>query len=332
MSTKKITDYKTEYDLSEYDSGFKGSDNLNTSYANKTAAEDAVKNYGDFNYSKYQQRDDAMNAALNRGAFTYDLNGDALYQQYKDNYMTQGKQAMMDTMGQAAAMTGGYGNSYAATVGNQTYQGYLQNLNNVVPQLYQLALDRYNSEGDRLLNNYNLLNADMESEYAKWNDGLNTLISNRDYAGTDYNNLYNREYGTWNDTRTYKYNANQDSIANQLAIDNYNLNERGVAASEANAAAAAEANRLKALEKQYAVNDLADVPDKILNEIKSKVKIGLKDGETTAEKNKNLSIYLDQLEAAGTISPAVADALYMSYELDDNPAFDISRGFWGLLK
>ena len=66
---------------------------------------------------------DAMQKVLNRDKFQYDLNGDALYQQYKDRYIQQGKQAMMDTMGQAAALTGGYGNSYAQKAGQQAQQG-----------------------------------------------------------------------------------------------------------------------------------------------------------------------------------------------------------------
>ena len=52
---------------------------------------------------------EAMNKINNREKFSYDLNGDALYQQYKDQYMNLGKMAMADTMGQAAALTGGYG-------------------------------------------------------------------------------------------------------------------------------------------------------------------------------------------------------------------------------
>ncbi|MBO7319778.1 MAG: hypothetical protein J6V06_07160, partial [Clostridia bacterium] len=70
-----------------------------------------------------------MNQILNKEKFTYDVNADALYNQYKDQYMAAGKTAMQDTMGQAAAMTGGYGNSYAQAVGQQQYQGYLQQLN-----------------------------------------------------------------------------------------------------------------------------------------------------------------------------------------------------------
>jgi hypothetical protein len=43
----------------------------------------------------------------------------------------------------------------------------LQNLNNVVPELYQLALDSYSREGSNLLNQYNLL-ADREAQaYAR---------------------------------------------------------------------------------------------------------------------------------------------------------------------
>ena len=71
------------------------------------------------------------------------MNSDALYQQYRDLYTQQGQMAMMDTMGQAAAMTGGYGNSYAQTAGQQMYNQYLGKLNEVVPELYQQAYNRY---------------------------------------------------------------------------------------------------------------------------------------------------------------------------------------------
>lgn len=62
----------------------------------------------------------------------------------------------MDTMGQAAALTGGYGNSYAQSAGNQTYQQYLTALNDQVPSLYQQAFNVWQNEGDRLLQMYDL--------------------------------------------------------------------------------------------------------------------------------------------------------------------------------
>ena len=60
----------------------------------------------------YQSRWDAeldklYDQITNRKPFQYDLNQDALYQQYKEQYQRLGRQAMEDTMGQAAALTGG---------------------------------------------------------------------------------------------------------------------------------------------------------------------------------------------------------------------------------
>ena len=56
-----------------------------------------------------------------------------LYRQYESAYRRGGKQAMEDTMANAAALTGGYGNSYASTAGNQAYQSYLAELNQILP-------------------------------------------------------------------------------------------------------------------------------------------------------------------------------------------------------
>lgn len=178
---------------------FEASDALNKVYGKKTSAEDAVANYGDFAYSKQGSYDDIINQILNRKDFTYDLNGDALYQQYKDQYNTLGLMASQNTMGQAAALTGGYGSSYAQSVGQQAYQSYLQQLNDKVPELYQLAMDKYNMEGNEMYNKYSMLSSDRDSEYGQWSDGYNRLVADRDYYGTDYYKLYDKEYGEWSD-------------------------------------------------------------------------------------------------------------------------------------
>ena len=115
---------------------------------------------------------ETANKILNREKFSYDLNGDALYKQYKDRYTQQGRQAMMDTMGQAAALTGGYGNSYAQSVGQQTYQGYMQGLNDKIPSLYQIALDKYTTEGNQMRDNMNLMQQQDEIGYGRYRDQL----------------------------------------------------------------------------------------------------------------------------------------------------------------
>lgn len=177
--------------------------------------------------SKYGSlAEEAANAWANRDKFSYDLNGDALYQQYKDKYIQQGRLAMQDTIGQASAMTGGYGNSYAATAGNQAYQAHLQNLNDIVPQLYQMAYDQYNQEGQDMFNKYNLYN-DMENqEYSRYRDTVSDWTSERDYLANTYNNerTYDRSiydadknfaYGTWSDDRNYNYQVGRDAVADE---------------------------------------------------------------------------------------------------------------------
>ena len=53
--------------------------------------------------------------------FSYDADKDKLFSQYKNSYEKSGRTAMRDTMGNAASLTGGYGNSYAVTAGQQAY-------------------------------------------------------------------------------------------------------------------------------------------------------------------------------------------------------------------
>ena len=128
------------YDTSTWDDSEKGSAALWT----YEAAKDALDNYGSFTFSENEWLEGIKDNIKNYGEFSYDVNSDALYQQYADQYARMGKMASADVMGQAAAMTGGYGNSYTATVGNQAYQSYIQQLNDKVLELYQLALDRHN--------------------------------------------------------------------------------------------------------------------------------------------------------------------------------------------
>ena len=65
--------------------------------------------------------------------------------------MQQGKLAMRDSMGKAAALTGGYGSTYSQQVGQQTYDAYLKDLSAIIPELYGQAYDQYQDEGDKLL-------------------------------------------------------------------------------------------------------------------------------------------------------------------------------------
>ena len=168
---------------------------------------------GEYQSQWSAQINETIQQILNRDKFSYDLNGDALYQQYADQYTQQGKLAMMDTMGQAQAMTGGYGNSYAQSVGQQAYQAYLQQLNEVVPELYGMALDQYNQEGQNLLNQFAVLGEQEDKEYGRYMDNMNAWLAERDYLAGRYDTERDYDYGMYADNRDFSYDQYMDELS-----------------------------------------------------------------------------------------------------------------------
>lgn len=127
------------------------------------------------------QIQDIYNQIMNRKNFQYDVGADTLYQQYRDQYMRTGQQAMEDTMAKAAGLTGGYGNTYAQSVGQQTYNQYLDELNSMVPDLYAAQRSAYDQETQDMYDQYSLLRDAEEQDYQRWQDDYNRYLAERDY-------------------------------------------------------------------------------------------------------------------------------------------------------
>lgn len=222
------------YDTSTWDESTKGSA-AGEAYE---AAKNAINSYKPFEFSENEWLNSIKGSIKNYGEFSYDVNSDALYQQYADQYVRQGKLASADVMGQAAAMTGGYGNSYASSAGNQAFQSYLQQLNDRVPELYQLALDRYNMGKQDLYDQYGMLLSEYEREYGLYSDEYNKLLDALGIAKDDYysgadmfyteqgnkNNVLGKEFNDamaiWEaDTNNKWKQAEWDEGLNQYAND-----------------------------------------------------------------------------------------------------------------
>lgn len=116
---------------------------------------------------------DLYNQIVQRKPFQYSTEDDMLFKLYEQKYTQQGKQAMRDSMGQAAALTGGYGSSYGQAVGQQNYDAYLKQITDLIPELEAAAYRRYEAEGDKLTQQYGLL-SDMDSrDYSRWQGQYN---------------------------------------------------------------------------------------------------------------------------------------------------------------
>lgn len=161
---------------------------------------------GTFNYDNQKGYNQALSNLANQPKFSYDLSKDTLYNQMKDQYQVMGQQAMADTIGQASAMTGGYGNSYATTAGSQAYQGYMQQLNNNIADLYNLALNTHTAETNRLQNVFNAYSTDRGTKNNEWQGNWNV-----------YNNRFSNLANAYGDSRNgdiNSYNTQANAMGN----------------------------------------------------------------------------------------------------------------------
>ncbi|MBR3975288.1 MAG: hypothetical protein IKJ88_05445, partial [Clostridia bacterium] len=101
--------------------------------------------------------------------FKYDFNEDAVFQALKEQYIKDGKLAAENVAGQAAALSGGYGNSYGTIAAGQAYMGAIDNLYDVIPELQESAYAKYQNEKADALTNWQILQnrADTERAYAQ---------------------------------------------------------------------------------------------------------------------------------------------------------------------
>lgn len=152
---------------------------------------------------------------MNREKFSYDVDTDPLFQQALASAMNSGKQAMQDTIGQASALTGGYGSTYATTAGNQAYNSFIEDAYDNLPQYYQMALEAYQMEGDEMYRQYSMLSAEDDKEF-------NRNVTAYDATYQHRNRMYDEAYTQY-----------RDSISDAFATANLQISEHGQLVSDA---------------------------------------------------------------------------------------------------
>lgn len=215
-----------------------------------------IENYGDYKSAYQPQLDDAMARVTDRTPYVsryqsqiddyvnkiqsdYDPNSDASYLAYKNQYLRGGQKAMQDTMAKAVALSGGFDNSYANSVAQQTYNDYAAALADRIPELAKAAQDMYNTR----LNMFQNLDA---TDYGRWaDDRANNYNILSALQGAD-----NTAYGRWQDNRANLYDLlgayqNQENTNYSRFKDEYSMwnNAYGQQQALAEAAAAAAAAR-----------------------------------------------------------------------------------------
>lgn len=158
---------------------------------------------------------DMMSQIQNREKFSYDVDTDPLFQQALSSAMNSGKTAMQDTIGQASALTGGYGSTYATTAGNQAYNAFIEDAYDNLPQYYQMTMNAYQMEGDEMYRQLGMLNDADATEY-------NRNVTAYDATYQHRNQIYNEAYSMFRDNKS-----------DAFAMANLQLNEHGQQVSDA---------------------------------------------------------------------------------------------------
>lgn len=181
-----------------------------------------LKNYGDFEYSNQNQYQQMLDKVANRDPFSYDASTDPLYSQYRKEYIREGRRAAEDTLGAAAAMSGGRASSWANTAAAQAGNYYAAQLTDKIPELYQLAFQKYLSEFQMDQSGLAAMQADRSAEQSEWRGNYDVLAGKTGMAQSLENTDYSRyldALAQYNTDRNFNYGQLLDEIANQQGLD-----------------------------------------------------------------------------------------------------------------
>lgn len=117
------------------------------------------------------------------------------YAALRDQYAANGEMGMNDLLGQVSSRTGGLASSYAASVANQEYNGWMS-------KLEQAAREMYQQDRSDKLNSLGMLSDAYDREYGEYVDKLNQ----------------------WNTDRNFAYQQAQDALANQWKQKEWDYN------------------------------------------------------------------------------------------------------------
>ena len=146
---------------------------------------------GTYNSQYQPQIDAAMDRITN---WNYDPLQDASYQALAKVYGQRGNIAAKNSLGDAAALNGGYGTSFAVSAAQQARNQYNQELASLVPELENAAYNRASTSLSALRDADNTAYGRFrDTESDRWNQYLQRYNQFRDSVGDDqwaYNNRY----------------------------------------------------------------------------------------------------------------------------------------------
>ena len=168
------------------------------------------------------QIDELLNNINQPREFKWNFNDDELFKLYADEYTQNGRQASMDAMGQAAALTGGYGNSYAQQVGNQAYDEYLRALYDKGMDLRDRAYEQWQNEGQDMYDRLGALQNAEQQEYDRYRDEVGDWKDERNFNYEKDINQRDYDRGVLESDRAFDEQVRQADLDEAYRRDTFN--------------------------------------------------------------------------------------------------------------
>lgn len=145
----------------------------------KTSAQiyaELMEQYGqqmpEYNNTRSPQIDAMVDAILNREPFSYDHTTDPTYLAYEQQYKRLGDRAREDTLGDIAALNGGYASSWATSAASQAQNDFNSQLSGIIPELYDAAYNRYLNEDSLKRDDLSILLGLEQTDYDRYRDSV----------------------------------------------------------------------------------------------------------------------------------------------------------------
>ena len=274
--------------------------------------------------SKYDPQIEALlKQILTRDDFSYNAKTDPLYKQYEAMYNREGDRAVRNTMAEAAANAGGM-NSFAVTAAQQQANYYASQLNDKIPELYQLAYQMYLQDKESDVQDLGLLQNMDATQYNRYRDTMEDWKSDRNFAYGIYQDAVNQgEWQTEFDNTNYWKDKN-------FVNDNYWADKEYTDKQE-------QQNQEKALERLVNIIELGGTPDAdlIASSGLSEYEVNLMMAAAQAEKADKQSEYTPEYTPPEYTPPEVppdvqgVDTATFEQELEDTYA---RKGWTGVQK
>lgn len=149
--------------------------------------------------SSYAQEIEGLIDTLLGMEFSYDMESDPLFTMSRDQSVKNARLAMEDTLGKAAMLTGGYGNSYALGAAQQAYNNELSSFTDIIPELYEAAYGRFNDEREAIADSISLLSDIDSAEFEKYMDIFKEYLNEGELYSDNFATLAKEDFDRYID-------------------------------------------------------------------------------------------------------------------------------------